>query len=342
MKISITCTGCGRTLRADAAHAGKTSRCPQCGETITVPHPEPVEHPDIELVTDEPEPEAPAQETAAEARASEDRVPCPACAELIMRDAAKCRFCGHVLDAERAGEKKRLNVPAVASLALGLLAWPVVGACFFLWFKQILPSLRMGAIVSGAAVACGVAGAVVHQRRKCESLGGMMLSITGAIMGVFGLSCFLLYAVLAKKASDAMPASMPAAGSVKQILGTEKVQKVPVQCVACAHQFEVAPSDILAKQAEDAAKLFSGVGGDINKLLDDVGSRGPLGMVCPKCKKPKAFPMQECPKCKHRYLPDIYKKPGEGGLKMACPKCGASSPLISGDLLKSLGALGRE
>jgi hypothetical protein len=27
----------------------------------------------------------------------EDRVPCPMCAEQIMRDAKKCRFCGHEL-----------------------------------------------------------------------------------------------------------------------------------------------------------------------------------------------------------------------------------------------------
>ena len=32
------------------------------------------------------------------APAGEERIPCPVCAEMIMKAAKKCRFCGHVIE----------------------------------------------------------------------------------------------------------------------------------------------------------------------------------------------------------------------------------------------------
>ena len=73
-----------------------------------------------------------------------------------------------------------------------------------------------------------------------------MLSLTGTVLGMFGVTSFLVYAALARRASDALGDSLPV---VKQVLGTEKATMLPVQCVDCGHQFEAAATDFLAKMA---------------------------------------------------------------------------------------------
>ena len=163
-----------------------------------------------------------------------------------------------------------------------------------------------------------------------------MLSLTGSVIAAVWLTLFLLNAALAKKAGEAMPDAAP---MVKQILGVEKAHAIPMQCAACAHQFDAPASALLAKQAEDVTKLFSGLGGDVNRMLDEVEKSGAMGMTCPKCGKASAFPMQVCHKCGAKFLPGAQAQPGLG---MTCPKCGAESPLIPGDLLKGFGALGAE
>ncbi|MFH5803282.1 hypothetical protein [Alienimonas sp. DA493] len=35
--LSFDCPGCGKTLKAKASHAGRTTACPKCGESLTVP-----------------------------------------------------------------------------------------------------------------------------------------------------------------------------------------------------------------------------------------------------------------------------------------------------------------
>jgi len=321
MKITITCPGCGRVLHTDSAYAGKKSRCPQCNEAIWVPR---VGEPAASEPDDQPADRG--------AEAATDRVPCPICAELIMADAAKCRFCGHVLkpSGETAIEPPpSVNAPALLSLALGLLSYPAAGICFFFIFGQLIQSLLVAAIVSGLGMVCGIWGIVFAARRRRQ---GMMTAWTGCILGIFGITIFLLYAALAKRAGDAMGDTAPV---MKQILGVQKGAKIPMQCANCGYRFDASPAEMLGQHIEAATKLFQGMGGDINKLLDQAGE-GPQGMLCPKCKKHRAFAMFVCPKCHHQFLPEFFKHPGANPTTIKCPNCGATFDFVPGQLFKQL------
>ncbi len=109
MPISFSCHQCGRNLKAPESAAGKSSKCPGCGATVTCP----------EAVYDAELLEAPTSRADAVRRrrsrpgrglrdgrspvgAAVDpdaRRPCPMCGEMIIATAAKCRFCGEIFDA---------------------------------------------------------------------------------------------------------------------------------------------------------------------------------------------------------------------------------------------------
>lgn len=106
MAIQVTCPGCGTTLKTSEAHAGKKAKCPKCGGIIDIPAlaPPPANDDEYELeaepamrgFSDDELSPGPAQATPT-ADAGERR-PCPACGEMIMRDAVKCRYCGEIFD----------------------------------------------------------------------------------------------------------------------------------------------------------------------------------------------------------------------------------------------------
>lgn len=104
MPISITCPSCGKKLSAPESAAGKRAKCPKCATIVMVPNPQ-------EPIVDEPVAENPLDPDfddlglpAANPYASPppvdepERRPCPACGEMIVASAAKCRFCGEVFD----------------------------------------------------------------------------------------------------------------------------------------------------------------------------------------------------------------------------------------------------
>jgi DNA-directed RNA polymerase subunit M/transcription elongation factor TFIIS len=109
MPISFSCGKCGKKLKAPDHAAGKTSKCPGCGAPVTCPEPvyeaEPIqpEQPDVPEILDDPygdddgTPYGVAEPVEPLPRA-EARRPCPMCGEMILANAAKCRFCGEVFD----------------------------------------------------------------------------------------------------------------------------------------------------------------------------------------------------------------------------------------------------
>jgi predicted RNA-binding Zn-ribbon protein involved in translation (DUF1610 family) len=131
MPISVKCQECGKGLKAPDALAGKKAKCPQCGAVVPIPR----VVVDAEEIDDEP-PQLPRQPSAtskkpskpkskdednyddtfddladyeanAPALPNQKRKPCPMCGEMILAEAAKCRFCGEILDpALRKREKK--------------------------------------------------------------------------------------------------------------------------------------------------------------------------------------------------------------------------------------------
>lgn len=120
MSIEVSCQSCGKVLRAKDSAAGKTAKCPDCGNAIQIP----------EAVYDAEEEDWGSESyddeyddaygyddydvSGAPADVDANRKPCPMCGEMIVTGAAKCRYCGEVFDRKLAklkgGRKKRGNV----------------------------------------------------------------------------------------------------------------------------------------------------------------------------------------------------------------------------------------
>jgi predicted RNA-binding Zn-ribbon protein involved in translation (DUF1610 family) len=98
--IKVTCNSCGKSLKAKDSAAGKRVKCPQCSEPISIP--EAVYDADEAGYDDYDDDYGDDQynsgDDVANARASQNRKPCPACGEMIVDGAIKCRFCDEVFD----------------------------------------------------------------------------------------------------------------------------------------------------------------------------------------------------------------------------------------------------
>jgi len=101
VSISCQCPHCGKRLKAPDSAAGKKAKCPGCGKAVQLPQ---------EQVFDAEEVGGDAgggediglqnfdESAAYGGPAEEERRPCPACGEMIMAKAAKCRYCGEIFD----------------------------------------------------------------------------------------------------------------------------------------------------------------------------------------------------------------------------------------------------
>jgi hypothetical protein len=164
MPINVKCPGCGKQLQVPDGLAGKPCRCPSCGTVMTAPEEvfeaEAVARPEPEPGR-RPEPEPGPREDPGGIRRGEDvygvreepapgpggpeeRTPCPMCGELIMPNAAMCRFCGEVFDEtlRRAEQKKKGGTDADMTTGDWLLAILCSGiGCIFgiVWMIQGKP-----------------------------------------------------------------------------------------------------------------------------------------------------------------------------------------------------------
>lgn len=160
MPIQTQCTWCGKKINAGDSFAGKSVKCPGCGGVIKIPHtdgpalapgapsggqppigpqgqggfgpppgfgaPQPPVGPppggiyDVEDISGAPAMAQPQDGT---------RRPCPACGEMILKDAAKCRFCGEVFDGTlaRTGRKQNKDDGDLSTVDWILAVTPCLG-----------------------------------------------------------------------------------------------------------------------------------------------------------------------------------------------------------------------
>ncbi len=96
MPIEVTCSGCGSKLSTPDSAAGKRAKCPKCGGMLQIPGPQ-QEDDALEPIAS-PLGGYGEEETTAGEEDQDERKPCPACGEMIIRTAVKCRFCSTIFD----------------------------------------------------------------------------------------------------------------------------------------------------------------------------------------------------------------------------------------------------
>lgn len=103
MAIKVTCGSCGQTLKAKDEYAGRTTKCPGCGEPLKIPEAvydaeEMGGDDNADYEEEDYEDTYGVDQYSTESYEDDDRLPCRACGEMIRSSAAKCRFCGEVFD----------------------------------------------------------------------------------------------------------------------------------------------------------------------------------------------------------------------------------------------------
>ena len=99
MSIRVTCNSCGAVLKTKDSMAGKTAKCPHCGDPVRIPDVSEDDVLDAEEVADDEDFDFGGLDPNAGVPVErEERRPCPACGEMIMRSAVKCRYCGEIFD----------------------------------------------------------------------------------------------------------------------------------------------------------------------------------------------------------------------------------------------------
>ena len=106
MAIEFSCPHCQKFLSTSEDKAGRSAKCPGCGERVTVPSATapPAIDEDWEVSTEELRRTLPGRSTrrgpAVDSDTDElrERHPCPMCGESILVAAVKCRHCGELLE----------------------------------------------------------------------------------------------------------------------------------------------------------------------------------------------------------------------------------------------------
>ena len=171
MSIKVTCPDCGTKLNAKDSLAGRRVKCPSCGSAVQIPDAAADEVYEAEEVGDGGEFDFGGIDPS-EGEQLEDRKPCPACGEMIMRSAAKCRYCGEVFDPalKKREKKKRARESGDTDEEMTTGDWVVAVLCpgigciaGIIWMIMGKPKgLKMTGISFGMAVFWNVISAALR------------------------------------------------------------------------------------------------------------------------------------------------------------------------------------
>ena len=161
MTIQVSCPACGKTLQAKDSAAGKQAKCPDCGGIISIPEAvyDAIDEPD-EFGTgfDADFDYAAAEHQSPTAPKGSQRRPCPQCGEMIVTNAAKCRFCGEIFDSRLKQQQSRTTTSdADSNLSGGEWVVAIVCSgigciCGIVWMIQGKPKgLKMFGVSLAAA-----------------------------------------------------------------------------------------------------------------------------------------------------------------------------------------------
>lgn len=120
MTIEFNCHVCGKLLRTADNKAGRTAKCPGCGESLTVPATDVEDYDSGEA--DESDYDDYGDVPAPSSRGGSTKA-CPMCGEQISRRATRCEYCGENVGSGGGSRRRRSGVARekVSGPAIGLM-----------------------------------------------------------------------------------------------------------------------------------------------------------------------------------------------------------------------------
>jgi DNA-directed RNA polymerase subunit RPC12/RpoP len=203
LTIEFSCSHCNKVLKTSDDKAGRRAKCPQCGESITVPLSDVASHDGFDGF-DEFDEDAPVREEQsflADTPVREEdsflaagNIDCPMCGASIQANAKICQYCGETLQVSGRSlhrwEPRIINVGDVFSRSWGLykenlgmcIAAPILG--------NILAYVASIAIYLFFIVMFFVVAAVAGQNNQAVIIPAVILFYLAAIAGVIIVSMF--------------------------------------------------------------------------------------------------------------------------------------------------------
>jgi hypothetical protein len=184
MPINMTCPSCGKMLAAPDSAAGKRAKCASCSQVMNVPTAaQPIA--EFGALPTQPPP-APPDSQSWTARGEswlddlggpsatpsavvigpdrEARRPCPECGEMIIAEAAKCRFCNAIFGSKmkpmsfRKSEKLKQLAQSQRGLNLAVLGQVIAYGLVVVARTSHIPMLALVGVL--ALLVSGIAGIV--------------------------------------------------------------------------------------------------------------------------------------------------------------------------------------
>ena len=149
---------------------------------------------------------------------------------------------------------------------------------------------------------------------------GIVGGTTGIVFGVIGICVTIASLVATDYLADALGDFAPELAGVLNPSGAGG-DSVLMMCAECGYSEQMAAKDIVKHRLKSAQTMMGGAG-DVEGLLDRVEKQGGMGMACPKCGKNQMFASVVCEYCQTAFVPGWRSGKDANYTETICPHCG--------------------
>jgi predicted RNA-binding Zn-ribbon protein involved in translation (DUF1610 family) len=200
MPIEFNCHVCGKLLRTADEKAGKTAKCPGCGEKLTVPGSatEPDDEFDADEFGDGDADDYEDEDEFASTSSGGAKRQCPMCGESISRKSTRCEYCGEKVGGGGGRPSRRRS-----GIARDKVGPPAIG---------LMVAAGLGIAVNLLGIAFNILGLMGGAQRGAQPIGGAMVGGIGLAINALAivLGIVIIFGALKMKRLESYGMAMTA------------------------------------------------------------------------------------------------------------------------------------